>query len=67
MRPMAHHSSVRLPGSGYSTPRLRQPTNNYFRELKQLRRRQQHKPHKFAYSTMKNSIFARFAHAFVIF
>ena len=37
------------------------------RELKQPRRRWQQKPHKFAYLTMKNSIFARFAHAFVIF
>ena len=32
-------------------------------ELKQPRRRQQ-EPHKFAYLTMKNSIFARFARAF---
>ena len=37
------------------------------RELKQPRRRQQQKPHKFAYLTMKNSIFARFARAFFIF
>ena len=37
------------------------------RELKQPRRRQQEKPHKFAYLTMKNSIFARFARAFFIF
>ena len=35
--------------------------------LKQPRRRQLHKPHKFAYLTMKNSIFARFARAFFIF
>ena len=34
------------------------------RELKQPRRRRQQKPHKFAYLTMKNSIFARFARAF---
>jgi len=37
------------------------------RELKQPRRRQQQKPHKFAYLTMKNSNFARFAHAFFFF
>ena len=37
------------------------------RELKQPRRRQQQKPHKFAYLSMKNSIFARFARAFFIF
>ena len=37
------------------------------RELKQPGRRRQQKPHKFAYLTMKNSIFTRFARAFVIF
>ena len=37
------------------------------RELKQPRRRRQQKPHKFAYLTKKNSIFARFARAFFIF
>ena len=37
------------------------------RELKPPRRRRQQKPHKFAYLTMKNSIFARFARAFFIF
>ena len=37
------------------------------RELKQSRRRRQQKPHKFAYLTIKNSIFARFARAFFIF
>ena len=37
------------------------------RELKQPRRRRQQKLHKFAYLTMKNSIFARFARAFFIF
>ena len=37
------------------------------RELKQPRRRRQQKPHKFAYLTMKNSIFARFARAFFMF
>ena len=37
------------------------------RELKQPRRRRQQKPHKFAYLTMKNRIFARFARAFFIF
>ena len=35
------------------------------RKLKQPQRQQ--KPHKFAYLTMKNSIFARFARAFFIF
>ena len=37
------------------------------RELKQPRRRRQQRPHKFAYLTMKNSNFARFARAFFIF
>ena len=37
------------------------------RELNQPRRRRQQKPHKFAYLTMKNSIFARFARALFIF
>ena len=37
------------------------------RELKQPRRRRQQKPHKFAYLTMKNSIFARFPRAVFIF
>ena len=37
------------------------------RELKQPRRRRRQKPHKFAYLTMRNSIFARFARAFFIF
>ena len=41
--------------------------NDVIRELKQPRRRRQEKPHKFAYLTMKNSIFARFARAFFIF
>ena len=44
-------------------PRWRQKN----RELKQPRRRRQQNPHKFAYLTMKNSIFARFARAFFIF
>ena len=35
--------------------------------FKQPRRRKQQKLHKFAYLTMKNSIFARFARAFFIF
>ena len=39
----------------------------YNKELKQPRRRRQEKPHKFAYLTMKNRIFARFARAFFIF
>ena len=37
------------------------------RELKQPRRRRQQKPHKFAYLTVKNIIFARFARAYFIF
>ena len=37
------------------------------RELKEPRRRRQQKPHKFAYLTLKNSFFARFARAFLIF
>ena len=37
------------------------------REFKQPRRRRQQKPHKFAYLTMKNSIFARFTRAFSFF
>ena len=36
-------------------------------ELKQPLRRRQQKPHKFAYLTMKNRIFARFARAFLTF
>ena len=38
-----------------------------YRELKQPRRRRQQNPHKFAYLTVKNSIFARFARAYFIF
>ena len=38
-----------------------------YRELKQARRRRQQKPHKFAYLTMKNRIFASFAGVFFIF
>ena len=37
------------------------------RELKQPRRRRQQTPLKFAYLTMKNNTFARFARAFFIF
>jgi len=37
------------------------------RELKQPRRQRQQKPDKFAYLTMKNRIFARFARAFFSF
>ena len=36
------------------------------RSIRELKQRQQ-KPHKFAYRTMKNIIFARFARAFFIF
>ena len=42
-------------------------TKTNIRELKQPRRRRQQKPHKFAYLTMENSIFARFARAYFIF
>ena len=38
----------------------------HIREIKQPRRRRQQKPYKFAYLTMKNSIFARFARAYFI-
>ena len=38
-----------------------------YRDLKQPRRRRQQKPDKFAYLTIKNSIFARFARAFFSF
>ena len=41
--------------------------NFHIRELKKPRRRRQQKPYKFAYLTMKNSIFARFARAYFIF
>ena len=40
--------------------------NKVYRELTQPRRRRQQEPHKFAYLTMKNSIFARFARAVLI-
>ena len=43
------------------------PPRRVNRELKQPRRRRQQKLHKFAYLTMKNSIFARFARAYFIF
>ena len=39
---------------------------SFSRELKQPRRRRQPERHKFAYLTMKNSTFARFARAFFI-
>ena len=42
-------------------------SNLVIRELKQPRRRRQQERHKFAYLTMKNSTFARFARAFFIF
>ena len=41
--------------------------SNGIRELNQPRRRRQQERHKFAYLTMKNSTFARFARAFFIF
>ena len=43
------------------------PLRRIIRELKQPRRRRQQKPHEFAYLTMKNRIFARFARALFIF
>ena len=42
-------------------------TSPLSRELKQPRRRRQQERHKFAYLTMKNNTFARFARAFFIF
>ena len=48
-------------------PRCRRQLAINNRELKQPRRRRQQKPHKFAYLTMKNSIFERFARAFFSF
>ena len=42
-------------------------STNHTRELKQPWRRPQQKRHKFAYLTMKNNSFARFARAFLIF
>ena len=39
----------------------------HIKELKQPRRRRQQKHHKFAYLTIKNSTFARFAPSFFIF
>ena len=52
----------------------REKKNDFFRsfsaenrELKQPRRRRQQERHKFAYLTMKNNSFARFARAFFIF
>ena len=45
---------------------LKREPHCFIREFKKPRRRQQ-KPHKFAYLTMKNSIFARFARAFFMF
>ena len=59
--PMATKTSLENKHSG---------NGDYFviiRELMQPRRRRQQKPKKFAYLTMKNSIFARFARAFFIF
>ena len=49
------------------TTRTTGPRKVKIRELKQPRRRRQQKPRKFAYLTMKNSISARFARAFVVF
>ena len=43
------------------------PARVNIKELRRPRRRPQEKFHKFAYLTMKNSIFARFARAFFIF
>ena len=49
------------PGSSLSCQKVK------YRELKRPRRRGQQGHHKFAYLTMKNSIFARFARAFFMF
>ena len=43
------------------------PDNHMETRLKQPRRRPQQERHKFAYLTMKNNSFARFARAFLIF
>ena len=51
----------------WSWQQCRFEVNQIIRELKQSRQRRQQEPHKFAYLTMKNSIFARFARAFFIF
>ena len=46
---------------------MRSMTRLHIRELKQPRRRRRQKRHKFAYLTMKNNSFARFARAYFIF
>ena len=57
-------AKVQVPTSEYpATHALLKST----RELKQPRRRRRQKPHEFAYLTIKNSIFARFARSFFIF
>ena len=59
--------------SFYRLPPFLRPSINPFvdlfdiRELKQARRRRQQNPHKFAYLTVKNSIFAHFTRAYFIF
>ena len=56
------------PSVSYYRPSTKNlPTTPDNTELEQPRRRRQQKPPKFAYLTMKNSIFARFARAFFIF
>ena len=52
---------------GYRQVKVMNWPPDYTRELKQPRLRRQQKPHKFAYLTMKKSVFARFARAFSIF
>jgi len=65
---LSSHASPRQGKSLWPRHRSVQKTVGCNRELKQpRRRRRQQKPHKFAYLTMKNSIFARFVRAFFMF
>ena len=57
--------NVLMPFVTQYNPSVPNPKN--IRELKQPRRRRQQERHKFAYLTMKNNTFARFARAFFIF
>ena len=62
-----HFLPVRSVHMLWSGHQCRFEVNQIIRELKQSRQRRQQEPHKFAYLTMKNSIFARFARAFFNF
>ena len=64
---MALVSEILIFKPEYFSNMLRLSNRPSQRELKQARRRRQQKPHKFAYLTMKNNSFARFARAFFIF